>query len=91
MKLKNLIGKRIRLRTDVDRYPDFIVWENSTGTIVEARKGQISAKMDEKIDGAKEWDNCLIWQDQYLPHFETDIEILEDEPVVEIERFDLNK
>ena len=93
---KKLIGKRIRLRREVERFPDFVVWENSTGIISEIKKDKgekywsICAKMDEPIDGAKHWGNCIIWQDQYLADFEQDVEILEDEPVAVIEKFDPN-
>jgi hypothetical protein len=87
---KKLIGKRIRLRREVERFPDFIAWENSTGVIDNVDKYQIVTKMDEPIDGAEHWHNCIIWQDQHLADFEQDVEILEDEPVAVIERFNPN-
>ena len=55
------VGSRIELKRDVERFPQFIAKKGERGIIVEVNEEQISAKMDNKIDGAEEWDNCLQW------------------------------
>jgi hypothetical protein len=59
-------GYRFKLRRDVDRFPDFLVRKGSTGTVISAHKGSIVALMDHVIEGAKEWENHVIWEHDFL-------------------------
>lgn len=66
------VGDRIKLSVIIDRFPHFSVEAGATGTVntVDARRhGGISVKMDAVIDGAKEWDNCIIWDDEEMDYF----------------------
>lgn len=45
--------------TWVDRLPDFRVEPGMVGTITEIRHDFISVKMDDHVDGAEPWDNCV--------------------------------
>lgn len=55
------IGARITLRDDADWSPDFEVPKGAKGTVVVANDEMISVKLDEHVDGAENWDNCIQW------------------------------
>lgn len=57
------VGQRVRLKHRVDRFPEFTVAGGATGTINEVTDSLVSVKMDELIDGAKDFDNCLHFYD----------------------------
>lgn len=85
MENENLkIGDVVELKRDVERYPQFIAKKGERGTIVEMDEDQISAKMDKKIDGAEEWDNCLQWykSDETIQDVKNDIQKINNEYVV---------
>lgn len=52
-----VVGARVRLKEDVDRFPHFIAPAGATGTISGIEAGITWVKMDEHIPGAEEWDN----------------------------------
>lgn len=58
------VGTRVRLVSPADRYPNFIVMPGGMGTVADVSDECLWVKMDEHIDGAEEWDNCIEW---YLP------------------------
>lgn len=71
------VGSRIRLIRDVERFSDFIVKAGSYGVCTHANeRGLIKARMDEKIEGAKEWDNAIQWEGDILSDFDADAEVL---------------
>lgn len=54
---------RVTLTRTVERYPHFTVPAGSTGTVDTSEwegNGWIQVKWDDQIDGAEEWDNCLV-------------------------------
>ena len=55
------VGARVVLTEDVERYPDFIARAGSTGTVVESEPDSVSVRLDERLLGAEEWGNCVIW------------------------------
>lgn len=69
-----LNGRRVRLKHDVDRFSDFIAPKDATGTVDEVTVHGVSVKMDERIEGAEHWDNCVLWHssDEFLQ----DVELL---------------
>lgn len=93
--IKELIGKRVRLKRDVERYPDFVAFQGMEGVIQNATSRKRVVKMDEKLDGAQAWNNCVIWDSsssmENLIDFYDDVEVLDDEPFFPVEKFDLNK
>lgn len=56
------VGDRFELTADVERFPDFIAKAGLRGRVIEiADFGRIYGQMDEKLAGAEEWNNCVIW------------------------------
>lgn len=53
------VGKRVKLTTDIMKFPHFIAKKGQTGTIVEYDEELVSIKMDEYMEGAETWDNCI--------------------------------
>jgi hypothetical protein len=58
-------GDRIRLKHDLDRYPNFIAKAGSTGTIdeIDLEDGSVWIKMDEPIPGCEEWRHRILWRE----------------------------
>jgi len=56
-----LLGTRLTLAHDVERYANFIARSGLTGVLVEAGADIISLKLDEDLPGAEQWNNCLCW------------------------------
>lgn len=52
---------RVRLKRDVDRYPHFVAKAGLTGTLVELTKEHALVKMDAPLEGSEDWDNCIMW------------------------------
>jgi hypothetical protein len=53
------LGKRVKLITDIVKFPHFIAKKGQTGTIVEYTEELVSVKLDETVEGAETWDNCV--------------------------------
>lgn len=66
----------MKLKREVDRYPDFVVLEGMTGVIVELEPGFIRVKMDSPVQGAEPWDNEVHWMYDLVEEFENDVDIL---------------
>lgn len=62
-KLSANVGRRVVLRYDVDRYPDFIAPSGGTGTVVYADMEEIRVRMDQHMAGAEQWDNEVHWSE----------------------------
>lgn len=64
----NLIGQMLDVGTVVytkniiDRWPSFQVAAGQRGVVKEFTDESILVKMDQEVDGAEEWENCVIWQ-----------------------------
>lgn len=71
-----LVGRRIELVREVDRYPDFAAPKGLTGTIVDDDPEFIRAKMDQTMNGAEEWGNEVHWHEDSLDDFEKDVRFL---------------
>lgn len=71
-----LLGKRVKLKREVDRYPDFVAPEGMTGVIVMMENDFIRVQMDQPVYGAEPWDNEVHWQWEDVSNFEDDVEIL---------------
>lgn len=52
---------RVRLKRDVDRLPHFVARAGLTGTLTELTSRNAFVKMDEVLDGAEDWDNSIMW------------------------------
>ena len=57
-----VIGTRVRLVHDVDRYPHFIAERGSHGSVTHNDGDTICVRMDDLIVGAEEWDNEVVWR-----------------------------
>ncbi len=57
------VGKRVRLKNRVDRFPEFSVPAGATGTINEVTEGLVSVKLYVSVSGAEDFDNCLHFYD----------------------------
>lgn len=70
---------RVRLKRDVDRFPHFVAKSGLTGTLVELTKTSALVKMDEPLEGSEDWDNCIMWIndfDDMSKNLEADLELL---------------
>jgi hypothetical protein len=56
-----MAGQRVQLREEVNRYPHFIAPKGATGTITEATTDSVAITMDERLEGAEEWANAIVW------------------------------
>lgn len=50
---------KVRLKAAVDRFPHFLANAGLTGTLIECTDKCATIKMDEHLNGAEEWDNCI--------------------------------
>jgi len=55
---------RVELKQDVERYPHFIAKKGMKGTVIRNDDDEIAVKLDEKLIGSEEWDNCVVWYKQ---------------------------
>ena len=89
------VGQRVRLRRDVNRYPDYVASAGLEGLIVGTEDG-IRVKMDQPLRGTEAAGNCICWPLQAEPRqeegeekslvarFKKDCELLEGEPTGEL-------
>lgn len=56
----HLVGLRVRVQAQVDRFPHFTVEKGAAGTIESANRDQIAVKMDAHIPDCEEWNNCVM-------------------------------
>lgn len=76
-------GTRVRLTRDVERYPHFVAPEGAEGTITKSQVDLVAVRLDERLDGAEEWDNEIQWFDgmaentDFREVFQQDVEVLE--------------
>jgi hypothetical protein len=61
------VGDRVRLRSDVERYPHFTAPRGMKGTVVTAAADELHAmiavRMDEPLPGSEPWQNEIQWSD----------------------------
>ncbi len=79
MKFKK--GTRVKLTSDVDRYPDFIAKKGSCGTVTYNGNDAIHIQLDEPITSpdcrgieqpaAEDWDNAVQWYADYVDDYPT--------------------
>lgn len=55
------VGERVRLTSEVDRFPDALVPVGLYGTVASADDERIVLKLEEAVPELAEWGNCLIW------------------------------
>lgn len=53
------VGRRVRTRFEIDRFPDFLVPAGATGVIAAAGAGLVAVLLDEPTPGAEPWGNEL--------------------------------
>jgi hypothetical protein len=67
--MKFQVGDRVRLRKEVERFAEFIAPRGLTGVVIEMPPASLQSnivdeimvvKMDEPLDGAESWNNCII-------------------------------
>ncbi len=59
-----IVGTRVRLIHDEDRYPHFIAPKGATGVVVETADNiDHAVRLDENLPGAEEWGNEVHWFD----------------------------
>jgi hypothetical protein len=75
---KYLVGKRVRLLNDVERFPHGIVEAGAEGTIVSFDR-IVAVKLDEHHEWLDEWDNELHW----YPENAGDVSYAEDLEVID--------
>lgn len=74
-----VVGARVVLRRRIERYPHFAVDPGEgRGTVQLSGERLVSIRMDDHIDGAEEWDNCIAWTEpSELLDLADDIEIVD--------------
>lgn len=60
-------GARVRLQHDVERYPHFIAPEGALGTVTDIDPDFFVVRLDERVEGAEDWDNEVHWSDGMNP------------------------
>jgi len=55
------VGTKVRLLHDVDRFPHFVAPKGATGVVSNAEDGVFCVLLDEKLVGAEDWDNEVMW------------------------------
>jgi hypothetical protein len=71
-------GMRVKVVRKIDRYPHFVAKVDMRGTVQEATDSLVSVKMDDKLQDAEEWDNCIMWYaGTTLEDFWGDVELIE--------------
>ena len=66
---KLVIGDRVVLTEDVERFPHFIAAAGSIGTVSHLDGDCLCVKMDKLIPGAEEWDNEVVWNTEDIEFF----------------------
>ena len=61
------IGTRVRSKTVIDRYPDFLLEEGLTGTVVSSSEELIAVKLDKPQFGAEPYGNEVHWYPSEIP------------------------
>lgn len=56
-----VVGARVRLRDDVERYPHFVADAGMAGTVTTSDRDVVTVRMDDALQGAEEWDNEIVW------------------------------
>lgn len=62
-----LVGKRVKLVNDVDRFQTCLVLKGATGTVAsvcDMDRYTIAVKLDEHVPDLDEWDNELHWSEE---------------------------
>lgn len=74
------VGERVELVAPVERFSDFTAEAGARGRIEEldAESFLVSVRMDEEIEGAKEWDNCVVWGGDAYYDFPFDVRRISD-------------
>lgn len=76
-------GTRVRLLSDVDRYPHFVAPAGSTGEVVEYSNDSIRVRLDDDLEGAEEWGNEIQWyqgmfeEEDFEAAFRNEVEVIE--------------
>lgn len=52
-------GTRVRLKYDVERFPDFIAPAGFLGTVTHMGGGSLWVRLDLPLAGAEEWENAI--------------------------------
>lgn len=56
-----VVGARVCLRRDVERFPHFRVAAGAFGTVTDVSDGNVSVRMDDHVPGAETWANEIVW------------------------------
>jgi hypothetical protein len=74
------LGTRVRMRHDVDRWPNFVVpvgYEGVVTTIVvDQHDVMVGVQMDLPIPGCEPWDNEVQWVDQHHGLIGENVEVI---------------
>lgn len=71
-----VVGQRVTLKRDVERFPHFIARAGLTGTVSTSVAGEfLSVRMDAPLDGAEDWDNEVQWIDADMDWIGGDLEV----------------
>jgi hypothetical protein len=54
-------GTVVRLKRDVERFPDFIARAGTTGVVVRVDPNAIAVRLFMWLRGAEEWNNEVMW------------------------------
>ena len=80
VRARPVVGQRVALARDVERYPNFIARQGMMGTIVGNDGGMLRVRMDDPLPGAEDWDNEVqwLWADDGEAQVMGDIDLLRD-------------
>ena len=71
-------GTVVRLRRDVERFPDFIARAGVTGVVVRVDSDAITVRLFMWLRGAEEWGNEVQWyRDSMLGEASDDMEVIQ--------------
>lgn len=71
-----LVGMRVRLKVDVERYPHFIARAGLTGVVRVNDDSLFAVTMDKALLGAEAWDNQVCWVDDERDHLAEQLEVM---------------
>jgi len=69
------VGLRV-LSLGVDRFPNFAVAVGKLGTVVRVKPDEIAVLLDDKIDGAEDWENCVEVTLSHATEYAKDLEAI---------------
>ncbi len=76
-RLVPMVGRCVRFRRDVERFPNFMAKAGMSGKIDEYGEDHIAVRVHQDLgEGAEEWENHVIWREETLDEFLKDVKVI---------------